>query len=73
MFANRRVFDEDVVPEHERVVHRQVELERLEQSLRPADDGTVTTDVTYVLGPTGTGKTMSTSLVLQRLLDLDSD
>lgn len=67
MLSNPEVLDEEFVPERELVVHRRAELDRLLETLRPV--GTGPADVVYLLGPTGTGKTMLARLALDLLLD----
>jgi len=62
MIRDEQVLDEDTVPEEELVVHRQEEYRRLYQSLREDSTG----DLTYLLGPTGTGKTMCAQIAADR-------
>jgi len=65
MLSEAHVLDEEAVPEQDLVVHRRDELDRLLQALSPAETGP--SDLCYLLGPTGTGKTMLAKLVLDRL------
>lgn len=68
MHRDLRAFDDRSVPERELVVHRRDEMDALARELRPGPtSGPAPT--TYMLGPTGTGKTMSARLVLERLRD----
>jgi Cdc6-like AAA superfamily ATPase len=70
MLANPEVLDEEAVPERELVVHRRDELDRLLETLRPV--GTGPADLVYLLGPTGTGKTMLARLALNVLANDDA-
>lgn len=65
MLVNVDVLDEEKVPERELVVHRRHELDRLLDALRPSGAGSA--DLTYLIGPTGTGKTMLAKLTLDIL------
>lgn len=71
MHRNLRPFDDETVPERELVVHRRDEMDALAQQLRPGPTRGPA-PATYMLGPTGTGKTMSARLVLERLRDRTS-
>jgi len=62
-----RVLDEEAVPERDLVVHRRDELDRLMETVRPT--GTGPSDLTYLIGPTGTGKTMLAKLAFDLLED----
>jgi len=70
MLANPEVLDEEAVPERELVVHRRDELDRFLETLRPV--GTGPADLVYLLGPTGTGKTMLARLALSILANDDA-
>lgn len=61
MLHNEQVLDENEVPEHELVLHRQDELTRLSTSMRRS-----ACDLTYLIGPPGTGKTMCARLQVGR-------
>lgn len=61
------VLNESRVPERELVVHRREALERLQAALLP-DTGIGVTDLAYLLGPTGTGKTMVGRLVVEMIV-----
>lgn len=65
MLTTDDVLDEERVPERELVVHRETELRRLYRTLRPR--GQDATDLIYLIGPTGTGKTMLAKMVQDRL------
>jgi len=65
-----RVLDEEAVPERDLVVHRRDELDRLMETVRPT--GTGPSDLTYLIGPTGTGKTMLAKLAFELLEDDES-
>jgi len=69
MLSNPGVLDEDRIPQRELVVHRRDDLDRLLDTLRPTGIGP--TDLAYLLGPTGTGKTMLARLALDLLADDD--
>ena len=58
------ILDEERVPDRELVVHRRDELDRLLTRFDPARG---TARLGYLLGPTGTGKTMLARLALDRL------
>ncbi|WP_135302622.1 Cdc6/Cdc18 family protein [Haloarcula amylovorans] len=60
MISEEQVLDEEAVPTRDLVVHRRDELDRLLEALRPT--GTGPADLCYLLGPTGTGKTMVAKL-----------
>jgi len=62
---SRHVLDEERVPDKGFVVHRRDELDRLMAALRPGD--TWPTDLMYLIGPTGTGKTMLSKLAFDLL------
>ncbi len=63
MLSAPDALDEDAVPERELVVHRRDELDRLRKTLSPPTPS----DLTYLIGPTGTGKTMLSKLVVDIL------
>ncbi|WP_167837299.1 Cdc6/Cdc18 family protein [Halosimplex halophilum] len=65
--SRHRVLDEEAVPERDLVVHRRAELDRLMETVRPT--GTGPADLTYLIGPTGTGKTMLSKLAFELLED----
>jgi len=70
MLSSRHVLDEERVPDEDLVVHRRDELDRLMAALRPGD--TWPTDLMFLIGPTGTGKTMLSKLAFD-LLEQDGE
>jgi Cdc6-like AAA superfamily ATPase len=67
MLSRDRVLDEETVPERDLVVHRRDELDRVMETIRPT--GTGPSDLTYLIGPTGTGKTMLAKLTFKLLAE----
>ena len=62
MLHDPDILNEETVPEHELVLHRQDTLRRLSRSLSRDSGG----DLTYLLGPPGTGKTMCARLQVDK-------
>ena len=68
MISKAEILDEERIPREDLVVHRRGELDRLLTRLRPSETGPA--DLVYLVGPTGTGKTMLAKLTF-RLLGRD--
>jgi Cdc6-like AAA superfamily ATPase len=67
MITKRQILYEEQIPRRDLVVHRRDELERLLSRLRPTETGAA--DLLYLIGPTGTGKTMLAKLAFRLLAD----
>lgn len=69
MITDARVFQDEVVPQQELIVHRNAELNELTDGLQPVLDGNPASYI-YLFGPTGVGKTLAARVGLQRLTEL---
>ena len=65
MIRDPRVLDDEVVPDHELVLHRRDELDALVEALAPD----MFRNHVYAFGPTGTGKSTLAKVALERLED----
>ncbi|ELZ96030.1 orc1/cdc6 family replication initiation protein [Haloferax mucosum ATCC BAA-1512] len=66
MIHDPRVLDDEVVPDHELILHRRDEMDALLSALRPRMNAR---DHVYAFGPTGTGKSTLAKLALTLLED----
>ncbi|WEL29820.1 Cdc6/Cdc18 family protein [Haloferax volcanii] len=69
MIRDPRVLDDEVVPDHELILHRRDEMEALLSALRPRMNAR---DHVFAFGPTGTGKSTLARLALT-LLEEDGE